>query len=95
MLLTGAKNKVTGYKRPVASLNIKARVDNIRQIVEENKLTYKKLSNVKSDIDFNKMQKHIQHHRRIREMITNHSQMGVRRHSLMPERLNTQSSSHS
>ena len=59
MLLTGGKNKVTGYKRPVASLNIKARVDNIRKIVEENKMTYKKLSSVKSDVDFNKMRDHI------------------------------------
>ena len=89
VLLTGGKNKVTGYKRPVASLNIKTRVDNIRKIVEENKMTYKKLSNVKSDVDFNKMREHIQQHRKIRQMIKNHSQMSIRGQSPQQVRLVT------
>ena len=43
---------MTGYKRPNASLNIKNRVDAIRQIVNENKATYSRLVNVKSDFDY-------------------------------------------
>ena len=48
--LVGGPEKCTGFKREGQSLNIKYRMDNISRIVNENKILYNKLTNIRPQI---------------------------------------------